>query len=75
MTSNKKPAFGSSSMRSVPLTRIHEDLFPGPAHYTNMENPPKKEVQLSSTFASATNRLHSQPPTVKVRVKTTFGTF
>ena len=67
MTSKKKVAFGSSSVRTAPITRTHEDLFPGPAHYTNTDKKPKQQdVQLSSTFASLTDRLHSPPPIVKV---------
>ena len=66
MTNKKKVAFGSSSVRTAPLTRTQEDLFPGPAHYTNKDNK-QKDVQLSSTFASLTERLHSPPPIVKVK--------
>jgi hypothetical protein len=67
MTSKKKVAFGSSSVRTVPMTRTHEDLLPGPAHYTNTDKKPNQDFQLSSTFASVTDRLHSPPPIVKVR--------
>ncbi|CAB4000427.1 Hypothetical predicted protein [Paramuricea clavata] len=65
MTSKKKVAFGTSSVRTAPMTRTHEDSLPGPAHYTNTDKKPKQDVQLSSTFASLTDRLHSPPPIVK----------
>ena len=67
MTKKNKVAFGTSSVRTVPMTRTHEDLFPGPAHYTNTDKKAKQDVQLSSTFASLTDRLHSPPPIVKVK--------
>ena len=71
--SKKKVAFGTSSVRTAPMIRTHEDLFPGPAHYTNTDNKPKQQdVQLSSTFASLTDRLHSPPPIVKVKFPSLF---
>ena len=67
MTTKKKVPFGSSSVRTAPMTKTHEDLFPGPAHYTNTDKKTKHDVQPSSTFASLTDRLHSPPPIVKVK--------
>ena len=67
MTTKKKVPFGSSSVRTAPMTKTHEDLFPGPAHYTNTDKKTKQDAQPSSTFASLTDRLHSPPPIVKVK--------
>ena len=66
MSSKKQVPFGSSAVRTAPMARAHEDLYPGPAHYTNPDNVPKKEAQPSSTFASMTERIPSPPPTIKV---------
>ena len=57
------------------MTRIHEDLFPGPAHYTNTDKKTKQDVQPSSTFASLTDRLHSPPPIVKVKFRNPVHTY
>ncbi|XP_046845366.1 sperm-tail PG-rich repeat-containing protein 2-like [Xenia sp. Carnegie-2017] len=66
MVKKKNVAFGSSSMRTFPITRTRKDSSPGPAHYINMDNKVVNNVgQLSSTFASITNRLLSPPPIVK----------
>lgn len=54
--------FGSTSVRTVPLTKKDEPLMPGPADYHKIEA--KSNDRPSHTFISHTKRLHSPLATV-----------
>lgn len=62
--STRKGAFGSTSSRIAPMVRRQEEQMPGPAHYLTADKSKSKEVPPSSTFVSATGRLHTPPGVV-----------
>ncbi|XP_031552737.1 sperm-tail PG-rich repeat-containing protein 2-like [Actinia tenebrosa] len=62
LESSRKGAFGSTADRIALTTRRHEDQLPGPAHYLPKDKN-KKEVQITSTFKSTSERLKT-PTTV-----------
>ena len=51
--------FGTTSSRTIPLTKKDESQMPGPAYYQDVR--PKTNDRLSHTFASTTSRLYSPP--------------
>ena len=83
-----KCPFGSTSVRTAPLVKRDEIMYPGPAHY--QQRPPSAKggattsdrermggVQVSGerpsyTFASTTSRLYSPPNIVTVSVLTLY---
>lgn len=62
--SSRKGAFGSTAARIAPMMRRKEEQMPGPAHYLTKDKAKSKEEPLSSTFVSATGRLHTPPGVV-----------
>ncbi|KAL5018397.1 hypothetical protein ScPMuIL_004119 [Solemya velum] len=64
--STRRGVFGTTSVRTEPMTKRDEVEVPGPAHYQIRVKPPKTRYnQLSSTFASVTNRLNEVPTVIK----------
>ncbi|KAL3877518.1 hypothetical protein ACJMK2_035215 [Sinanodonta woodiana] len=64
--STRKGVFGTTSVRTETMTKKEERDMPGPAHYQVKDKPFKPRYkQLSSNFASVTNRLPDPPSTVK----------
>lgn len=60
----KNCPFGSTSIRTLPLTKKHESLMPGPADYQENVKSQRTNDRLSHTFASTTNRFYSPSATV-----------
>jgi hypothetical protein len=66
--STRRGVFGTTSVRIQPITKKNETELPGPSHYQVKEKPfVSRYQQLSSTFASLSNRLQEPPSIVKVR--------
>ena len=65
--STRRGAFGTTSVRIAPITKKGEPELPGPSHYkvSDHVNKPRYK-QLSSNFASLSNRLAEPPSIVKV---------
>jgi hypothetical protein len=65
MTGLQPCPFGTTSIRTVPLTKKDESQMPGPAHYQDAKH--RSDDRLSHAFASTTSRLYS-PPAVCCKV-------
>ncbi|XP_074648562.1 sperm-tail PG-rich repeat-containing protein 2-like [Tubulanus polymorphus] len=64
--STRRGVFGTTSVRIQPLIKRGETDLPGPSHYKVKEKPFKSRYQqLSSTFASLTNRLQEPTGVIK----------
>ena len=65
--STRRGAFGTTSLRCQPLATKDAIEVPGPNHYQVKEKPfEPRYQQLSSTFASLSNRLQEPGPAIKV---------
>lgn len=64
--STRRGVFGTTAVRINPMTKKGEDEVPGPSHYQIKEKPfEPRYKQLTSNFASLSQRLSEPPSTVK----------
>ena len=62
--STRHGAFGTTSVRIQPIIKKTEAELPGPSHYQVKDQPfQPRYKQMTSNFASLSNRL-SEPPTI-----------
>ena len=72
--STRRGIFGTTAVRIQPITQKDQTEVPGPAQYQIKEKPfQSRYQQLSSTFASLSNRLVEPPSIVKVKFNPTIN--
>ena len=65
--STRRGVFGTTAARIKPMTKSFEPEVPGPAHYQVKEKPfAPRYQQMSSNFASMSNRIKDPADPVKV---------
>jgi len=57
LESTRSGAFGTTSARIMPIIQKHEVALPGPSHYQPKRSEEKYKKQLTSNFASLSDRL------------------
>lgn len=62
LESTRHGPFGTTSARIMPIIQKHEVSLPGPSHYQPKQNEERYKKQLTSTFASLTDRLSAPAP-------------
>nr|XP_002131399.1 sperm-tail PG-rich repeat-containing protein 2 isoform X1 [Ciona intestinalis] len=62
LESTRHGPFGTTSARIMPIIQKHEVALPGPSHYQPKRSEERYKKQVTSTFASLTDRLSSPAP-------------